>query len=74
MNVLIDISNYDLIMKELNNGKERDAEEWAALFQVADPGFKFRRIKYPEGAKLAVIEAVWEGASDAETGLHGYGA
>ena len=58
-------SNFDLYMKQMNNGKERDADDWAALFKAADLGFKLQSIRVPPGAKLAVIEAVWDGESHA---------
>jgi hypothetical protein len=48
------------------NAKERDASEWASLIQTADPSFKLKSIGMPAGAKLAVIEIIWEGESYTE--------
>ena len=51
----------DLTMMEIGNAKERDLEEWKALLEEADPKLKFRKVHEPEGSRLAIIEAVWEG-------------
>ena len=48
-------------MKEIQNAKERDGEDWAQLFQSEDPRFRFRGIKNPPESTLAIIEASWEG-------------
>jgi hypothetical protein len=50
-------------MKEVQNAKERDAEEWATLFAQADPSgkLKFEGVKTPEGSVLSMISAVWTG-------------
>ena len=61
--LLTSYRNFDISMKELLNAKERDAEAWAALFEAADPRYKLKSISVPTGAKLAIIEAVWEGES-----------
>jgi hypothetical protein len=50
------------LMKTFTNAKERSAKEWAALFAKADPGFKFRGVHLPAGAKIAIIEAKWNPA------------
>ena len=46
-------------MKQFFNSKERDAEEWKALFAAADPRFQIRRITCSPGSVLSVIEAIW---------------
>ncbi|KAL5115578.1 hypothetical protein ACEQ8H_006554 [Pleosporales sp. CAS-2024a] len=49
----------DLVMKCFTNAKERDYQEWAALFAMADPGFKFLGVRTPMGSKASFIEAEW---------------
>ena len=51
---------FDLAMKEIQNAKERDAEDWRKLFESADPCFAFCGVKQPSHSTLAIIEAVWE--------------
>ncbi|KAF4633303.1 hypothetical protein G7Y89_g4822 [Cudoniella acicularis] len=51
----------DMVMKQVQNAKERDAEEWATLFKQADPRFKLEDIKKPAGSLNAIICAVWTG-------------
>jgi hypothetical protein len=46
-------------MKCFTNAKERDFEEWAALFAKADPRFKFLGVRTPLGSKASLIEAEW---------------
>ena len=57
--------NFDLSMKQLLNAKERAAEDWIALFAAADPRFKLKGMRVPDGSQLAIIEVVWEGTSEA---------
>ena len=47
-------------MKSLANAKERDAEEWKALFEAADARFKFQPIIKPPGMRMAIMEAIWD--------------
>ena len=47
-------------MKAKFNSKERDADDWAALFKAADPRFKVRRVSCSPGSILSIIEAVWQ--------------
>ncbi|EAT82400.1 hypothetical protein SNOG_10065 [Parastagonospora nodorum SN15] len=49
----------DLVMKCFANAKERDFEEWAALFAMADTRFKFLGVRTPPGSKASFIEAEW---------------
>jgi hypothetical protein len=51
--------SLDLTMKMFSNAKERTAREWEDLFTRADPGFKFKGVHVPVGAKVANIEAHW---------------
>lgn len=52
-------SGYDLAMLASFNSKERDAEEWRALFEQADSRLKLERIVGSPGSILSVIEAKW---------------
>ncbi|KAI0478579.1 S-adenosyl-L-methionine-dependent methyltransferase [Xylariaceae sp. FL0804] len=54
------VRGYDVIMKCFNNGKERDAEDWASLFAKADARFRFLGIRMLPGSKEALIEAEWD--------------
>jgi hypothetical protein len=55
------LRSLDLCMIAMFNSKERTVEEWAALFQKADPRFKFLGAKKPDESLLWIIEVVWEG-------------
>lgn len=46
-------------MLELNNSKEREAKDWADLFQAADQRFRLRDTKQPSKSKMAYIEFFW---------------
>ena len=50
----------DLTMLEIGNAKERDLEEWKALFEQADARFVFKGVHQPVGSRLAIIEMVWD--------------
>ena len=52
-------SGMDMIMLSLFNARERERSDWEQLFNQADERFKDVRIWVPEGATLAVIDAVW---------------
>jgi hypothetical protein len=54
----------DLVMKCFTNAKERDLEEWAELFAMADPRFKFLGVRTPLGSKASFIEAEWRPLED----------
>ena len=51
---------HDLAMKQNQNSKERDADEWVELFTMADSRFKVVQITSPPQSALSIIEAVWE--------------
>ena len=51
----------DMIMFSLFNSREREEADWHMLFHEADKRFKDIKIWMPDGATLAIIEAVWEG-------------
>ena len=48
-----------MAMKEVQNGKERDEDDWARLFQKADCRFVLKEIRQPDGSDLAIIVADW---------------
>lgn len=47
-------------MLGFHNSKERDRDDWAQLFQDADPRFRFVGLKQPAFSELGIIEAAWE--------------
>lgn len=51
----------DMIMLSLFNARESEYSDWEQIFKEADARFKDVRIWVPEGATLAIIEAVWAG-------------
>ena len=51
----------DLTMTEIQNSYERDPEDWARLFQCADPSFEFQGAKQPTGSNLGFVIAAWKG-------------
>ena len=53
----------DLNMLSILNARERDADEWGALFAEADPRFEFQGVKRSNGSYLAIMEAIWNGST-----------
>ena len=51
----------DINMLSILNARERDADEWGALFAEADPRFSFQGVKRFKGSNLAIMEAIWSG-------------
>lgn len=49
----------DMIMLSLFNSREREEADWRRLFHEADARFTKVKIWVPDGATLAIIEAVW---------------
>jgi hypothetical protein len=43
------------------NAKEREEGDWEALFQKADPRYKYLGARRPEGSRMCIIVAEWEG-------------
>lgn len=43
----------------MQNGKERDMDDWMKLFENASKGFKFVQWKQPVGSELGLIEFEW---------------
>jgi hypothetical protein len=57
---------FDMLMLTQTNGREREADEWKALFKEADPRFKvisMHPLASPVdfGPATGIIEVVWEG-------------
>ncbi|KAI8962773.1 S-adenosyl-L-methionine-dependent methyltransferase [Daldinia sp. FL1419] len=55
------LRSMDLTMTELQNSHERELDDWAKLFELADPRFKFQWGKQPAGSNLWVVVAEWKG-------------
>ncbi|KAL3422651.1 o-methyltransferase [Phlyctema vagabunda] len=56
----------DLVMLTLLNAQERTEEEFRSLFAQADSRFAFKGVTQPEGCRMSIIEAVWEGEDFAQ--------
>lgn len=50
----------DVMMMSLMNGKERELEEWKALFEQVDPGYKWGGAIRPDGSRLWIYTVTWE--------------
>ena len=50
-------------MEEIQNARERSADEWAQLFQDAHPQLQINSIQYPRQPTLAIIVAEWMGTA-----------
>lgn len=48
-------------MSEIQNSREREVDDWAKPFELADPGFEFQGAKLPKGANLWMLVAEWKG-------------
>lgn len=46
-------------MLELQNSRERELDDWANLFSLADKRFKFKGGHMEPGSFLWILEAVW---------------
>ena len=51
----------DLVMLTLLNAQERSEEEFRVLFAKVDERFQFLGVTRPQGCRMSIIEAVWEG-------------
>lgn len=47
-------------MKAFSNARERDAESWGWLFNMADKRFQFKSITLPKDACMAIVTAEWK--------------
>jgi hypothetical protein len=52
---------FDTAVRALTNGKEREANDWKALFAEADSRFRVLSIKKPPISSLGIIVVQWEG-------------
>jgi hypothetical protein len=50
----------DIMMMSLMNGKERELDQWKALFEQADPRFKWSGGRKPDGSRLWIYIVTWE--------------
>lgn len=55
------IRTMDLVMLTLLNAQERTEGEFKELFGKVDPAFRFLGVTRPEGCRMSIVEAVWEG-------------
>ena len=49
----------DLFMQVTVNAREREADDWAALFAKADERYRMNRVWKPERSAMSFIEAEW---------------
>lgn len=50
----------DMIVMTLFNARERELQDWQALFKEADERFTAIKAWKPEGSTMAIIEATWD--------------
>jgi hypothetical protein len=50
----------DIMMMSLMNGKERELDQWQALFEQADSRFVWNGGSKPDGSRLWIIKATWQ--------------
>ncbi len=53
--------SYDLAMKEVQNARERSANEWVQLFRDAHSQLRLCSIQQPPQSDLSIIVAEWMG-------------
>lgn len=53
--------SMDLVTLSLLNAQERTEEEFKNLFQEVDARFVFKGVSKPEGSRMSVVEAIWDG-------------
>ncbi|KAL6721260.1 hypothetical protein ACLMJK_000362 [Lecanora helva] len=56
------IRSMDLAMLEMQNARERELDDWAALFREADSRFEFLDGEQPAGSRLYILKARWGGS------------
>ncbi|KAH8726602.1 O-methyltransferase-domain-containing protein [Phaeosphaeriaceae sp. PMI808] len=57
----VSIRIFDLYMKSLCNGKEREVQDWEKLVSETDPRFYIRSILQDPFSKLGIIDLEWIG-------------
>ncbi|KAK8024993.1 S-adenosyl-L-methionine-dependent methyltransferase [Apiospora arundinis] len=55
-----DMRAMDMNMGSTFNARERELDEWKALFAAADERFVLRRVIEPERSMVAILEIVWD--------------
>jgi hypothetical protein len=55
------IRQFDMVMRELFNAKERSESDWKKLLANADERFNVVEIKTPRGSQLGFVVAEWRG-------------
>jgi hypothetical protein len=55
------LRSMDLCMTELQNSHERELDDWAKVFELADPRFEFKGGQQPAGSNLWLMVAEWKG-------------
>lgn len=55
------LREIDMIMLSLFNSRDREEKDWAMLFERASERYREVKSWVPDGASLAIIEAVWSG-------------
>lgn len=55
------IRTLDLFMQVTVNAREREADDWAGLFEQADVRFQCNRVWTPEKSRMMFVEAEWTG-------------
>lgn len=55
------IRGFDLVMTTIQNAKERDIDDWTALFARADQRFAIVKVVEPPGSGLALLVVEWTG-------------
>lgn len=56
--------NIDICMMVAMNAKEREEADWQALFEKADPRYKYLGVTKPKNSRMWLIEAIWEGTKE----------
>lgn len=51
----------DMLMLTLQNGREREMDDWKQLLKRADERFNLTTAIAPEKSAIGVIEVIWEG-------------
>ncbi|RYO89405.1 hypothetical protein DL766_010432 [Monosporascus sp. MC13-8B] len=55
------LRSMDLTMTEIQNSHERELDDWAKVFELADHRFEFQGGRQPVGANLWLLVAEWKG-------------
>lgn len=55
------LRSFDLVMTSIQNARERELDDWIALFRESDARFEFAGVTRPPGSNHSLIGAVWKG-------------